>query len=320
MHRVQGQMDFAEAMLPEGLGRNDRLERIAAVLDWERIGALVSGLHAAPEGRRAWPPLTMLRILLLQQWYDLSDPRAEEVLSDSLAMRRFVGLGLADGTPDHSTICRFRALLRETGLDEALFAEVLAQIEAQGLVLKQGTLMDATIVKAAARAPDRDRGMGAKGDVDRDADWTRKGGKAWYGYKAHIGVDQGTGIVRRAQLTPAKTWESEVADALIAGDERAVYGDKAYEKRARRERLRAAGIKDRIMHRGHRYQRRPTRWQAKRNRLIAPIRSAVERVFGSWKRCWGYRRVRYFSLAANTTQLRLMATAWNLQKAVALSP
>lgn len=318
MHRSQGQVDFADALVPPSLGHNARLERIAGCIDWQRIEALVCGLHSAREGRRSYAPLVMVKVLLLQQFYDLSDPRAEEVLCDSLSMRRFAGLGLADGTPDHSTICRFRALLRAEGLDRALFDEVLAQIDAQGLVLRRGTLMDATLLEAAARRPGRAQGLGAKGCIDRDADWMRKGGKAYYGYKAHVGVDEGSGLVRRAVLTPAKVSESEVAETLISGDERAVYADKAYEKRARRQRLKAAGIKDRIMHRGHRYERKPVRWKARRNALISPIRAAVERLFGSWKRNWGYRRVRYFSLAANATQLALLSTAWNLQKAAAL--
>lgn len=318
MHREQGQLDFVDWALPDGLGRNGRLEAVSAAIDWGPVAALLGGLHAAPAGRKAFAPLIMVRILLLQQFYDLSDPRAEEALSDSLSMRRFVGLGIGDGTPDHSTISRFRKLLRETGLDAAVFAEVLGQIEARGLILKKGALLDATLVRAAAAAPPRSAGMGAKGATDPDADWTRKNGKAHYGYKAHIGVDEGSGIVRRAVLTPAKVSESEVAEALIVGDERAVYGDKAYEQRARRARLKAAGTRDRIMHRGHRYAS-VSGWAARRNRLIAPIRAGVERVFGSWKRCWGYRRVRYFSLAANATQLRLLATAWNLRKAAALA-
>ncbi|MFM9846760.1 MAG: transposase [Hyphomicrobiaceae bacterium] len=110
------------------------------------------------------------------------------------------------------------------------------------------------------------------------ADWTRKGGKSYFGYKAHVAVDAGSGLIRQAILTPAKTFESEVADRLVCGDERAVYGDKAYEHKARRARLKAAGIKDRIMHRSHKSQTGLPYWQQRRNRLIAPIRSAVERV------------------------------------------
>jgi IS5 family transposase len=308
-------MDFIEGWFDPALGRNERLDRVAAVIDWSAIESLVATVHSAPEGRKAYPPLVMVKALLLQQWYALSDPRLEEVLSDALSFRRFVGLGLGDGTPDHSTISRFRTALRETELDAALFREVAAQLDRRGLILKQGTLLDATVVEAQAGKPSWRDKPGAKGAVDPDADWTRKGGKSHYGYKAHIAVDNGYGLIRQAILTPAKTYESEVADALVCGDEKAVYADKAYEHKERRARLKAAGIKDRIMHRSHKNQPRLPYWQQRRNALIAPVRAAVERVFGTLKRCYGYTRVRYFSLAANATQLRLLAIAYNLRRA-----
>lgn len=319
MHRTSGQLSFGDAFLGAGLGRNERLDRIASVIDWAAVEQLVSGLHSAPEGRKAYPPLVMVKALLLQQWYGLSDPRLEEALSDTLSFRRFVGLGLDEGTPDHSTVSRFRAALREARLDEALFGEVTGQLERQGLILKRGTLMDATIVEAQAGKPAWRDDPGARGGSDPDADWTRKGGRSHYGYKAHLAVDQGSGLIRRVILTPARTYESEVADELVCGDEAAVYGDKAYEHKQRRARLRARGIKDRIMHRSHKNQPGLPHWQKRRNRLIAPIRSAVERVFGILKRCYGYRRVRYFGLAANLTQLRLLALAYNLRRAVVLT-
>ena len=133
-----------------------------------------------------------------------------------------------------------------------------------------------------------------------------------------MAVDEGSGLIRRAILTPAKTYESEVADDLVCGDERAVYGDRAYEHKPRRARLKARGIKDRIMHRSHKNQAGLSPWQKRRNALIAPIRAAVERVFGTLKRGYGYTRVRYFSLAANLTQLRLLAIAYNLRRALVL--
>jgi IS5 family transposase len=319
MHRSSGQLSFGDGWLGEGLGRNERLDRISAVIDWSSVGRLVEGLHAAPEGRKAYPPLVMVKALLLQQWYGLSDPRLEEALSDTLSFRRFVGLGLDDGTPDHSTISRFRTSLRDNNLDAALFDEVAAQLDRRGLILKRGTLMDATIIEAQAGKPSYKEGPGAKNPADPDADWTRKGGKSTYGYKAHVAVDEGSGLIRRAILTPAKTYESEVADDLVCGDEAAVYGDKAYEHKGRRKRLKARGIKDRIMHRSHKNQSGLPRWQKRRNLLIAPIRTAVERVFGAFKRCYGYTRVRYFSLAANLTQLRLLAIAYNLRRAIVLA-
>jgi IS5 family transposase len=318
MHRSLGQLGFADGLLPEELGRNARLDRITSMIDWERIEQIVSSIHAAKVGRAAYPPLVMVRVLLLQAWYGLSDPRAEEALSDTLSFRRFCGLGLDEGTPDHSTICRFRQALRRGGHDAALFEEIGRQLDARGLVLKKGTLMDATIVKAQAKKPAMRDGAGAKSTVDPDADWTRKSGKTTFGYKAHIGVDEGSGLIRTAVLTPAKTYESEVADQLICGDERAVYGDKAYEHKERRARLKKAGIKDRIMHRASKVRPKLPHWKAQRNALISPIRQAVERTFGTFKRSYGYTHVRYFGLAANACQLRLMCIAFNLRRAEAI--
>jgi IS5 family transposase len=317
MHRGSGQLGFGDGWL-DGLGRNERLDRIDQLIAWEPIATVVCELHTAPEGRKAYPPLTMVKALLLQQWYGLSDPRLEEALSDTLSFRRFVGLGMQDGTPDYSTISRFRKAMREQELDAVLFGEIARQLQERGLVLKQGTLMDATIVEAQAAKPSLEAGTGAKSTVDPDADWTRKGGKSYFGYKAHVAVDQGSGLIRHCILTPAKTSESEVADTLIRGDERAVYGDKAYESKVRRRALKARGIKDRILHRSHKHQTGLPHWHRRRNFLIAPIRAAVERIFGTLKRCYGYTRVRYCSLAANLTQLRLLAIAYNLRRAAAL--
>jgi len=320
MHRQTGRPSFAEEWIPEELGRNGTLERIDAVLDWERIGAVVAGVHAAPEGRPAYPPLTMLKVMLLQQWYDASDPAMEEALRDRISFRRFAGLGWEDGTPDHSTISRFRKQLTDRGLAERAFDEVGRQLEERGLLVKQGTLVDATIIEAQARRPPISRGPGADSETDRDAAWTRKGGGAHFGYQAHIAMDGGSGLLRKALLTPANVNESEVADRLLSGDERALYADKAYESKARRARLRSLGVKDRIMHRSHKNQRALPHWQRRRNALIARVRAPVEQVFGTLKRGYGYRRVRYMGLERNATELWLKCTAYNLRRAVRLLP
>jgi IS5 family transposase len=317
MHRSSGQGDLGEAWLSRKLGRNVRLERIAEAFDWLAIERLVSGVYAARSGRPSWPPLMMVRALLLQQWYGLSDPGLEEALGDRLSFRRFVGLSLDEGSPDHSTLSRFRKQLRERGLDKALFEEVERQLDARGLLLKTGTLMDATVVQAAVKTPGGKAGSGSPHDPD--ANWTHKGGKDHFGYRAHVGVDEGSGLIRRAELTPAKLADSLMAETLICGDERAVYADRAYEKKERRRRLKTAGIKDRIMHRRHKHMPVLPPWQAARNRLISSIRAAVERVFGTLKRTYGYQRVRYRSLAANQLQLRFLCIAFNLRKAVALT-
>ncbi len=317
MHRTSGQGDLGQAWLSPKLGRNVRLERIAKVFDWASIEGLVASIYAARSGRPSWPPLMLVKALLLQQWYGLSDPGLEEALGDRLSFRRFVGLSLDEGSPDHSTLSRFRKALRERELDKQLFEEIERQLGSKGLLVKTGTLMDATLVEAAVKKPSAP--AGSKSATDPDADWTRKGGKTHFGYKAHLGVDEGSGLIRRAELTSAKINDTLAADSLVCGDERAVYADKAYEHQERRRRLKAAGIKDRIMHRSHKHQARLPHWQAVRNRLISPIRSAVERVFGTFKRSYGYRRVRYRGLRANLLELRLLCIAFNLRKAEALS-
>ena len=315
MHRQTGRPSFADEWIPEGLGRNGTLERIDAALDWERIAQVLAEVHAAPQGRPAYPPLTMLRVLLLQQWYAASDPAIEEALRDRISFRRFAGLGWDDGTPDHSTVSRFRKQLTERGLGERVFAELGRQLEERGLLVRQGTLIDATIVEAQARRPAIGRGPGARSETDRDAAWTRKGGVSYFGYKAHLGMDEGSGLVRRARLTPANVNETEVADGLLAGDEAALYADKAYESKDRRARLRARGVKDRIMHRSHKNQRALPHWQKRRNALIARVRAPVEQVFGTLKRSYRYRRVRYLGLDRNATELWLKLTAYNLRRA-----
>ena len=322
MHRDMGQPSLAEALLPKPLGQNQRLERIDQAVDWERLGQVVAGVHAARDGRPSYPPLLMVKVLLLQQWYTLSDPQLEEALGDRLSFRRFVGLGLPDDTPDHSTISRFRAALDAQGLSARLLQALAAQLEAQGLVMKQGTLLDATLVAAQVRRPPLAAGRGARSATDPDAAWTQpgRGARAHFGYKGHLGVDADTGVVRRAVLTAANVAESEVADALVSGDERAVYGDRAYESKRRRQWLQAQGINDRIMHRSHKHQRALPYWQQRRNALIAPRRAVVEKVFGTLKHSYGYQRVRYRGLGRNAVELWFKLMAYNLRKADTLAP
>ena len=316
MHRQMGQPSLVETMLPQTLGRNQRLERIDEEVDWERFAVLVKGIYDAVEGRPSYPPLMMVKVLLLEQWYNLSDPQMEEALWDRISFRRFVGLGLGDDTPDYTTISRFRAELAERGLSKKLFAELVAQLDRQGLMVKEGTLMDATLVEAQVKRPPMSLGPGARSATDVDADWSFTGSRrqSHFGYKVHIGVDEGTGLVRKAALTPAKVNESEVADELISGDERAVYGDRAYESGERRKRLKELGINDRIMHRSHKHQKGLPHWQKRRNELISPIRKKVEKVFGTLKRSYGYSRVRYRGLQRNGVEMWFKLMAYNLRR------
>ena len=165
------------------------------------------------------------------------------------------------------------------------------------------------------RRPPLAEGRGAPSRTDPEAAWTRRGPRSHFGYKVHLGVDEDTGVVRRAVLTPANVAESEVADALVSGDEEAVYADKAYESTPRRQWLQSQGIKDRIMHRSHKHQPALPYWQQRRNDLIAPRRALVEKVFGTLKRSYRYQRVRYRGVGRNTVELWFKLMAYNLRKA-----
>jgi IS5 family transposase len=312
---------FAEAFLPAGFGRNARLERIAGLIDWVPVEALVKRVRPGQTGRPPYSPLAMVKALLLQQWYGLSDPGLEEALSDRVSFRRFCGLSLEEATPDETTLCRFRLALVAAGLGEALFAEVSRQLDAAGYMIKAGTLIDASLVEASVKRPPD--GSTVKGEESRsrhdpDANWTRAGKHrgTFFGYKLHIGIDQGSGLIRSRRVTPAKVYESEVADELILGDEAAVYADKAYEKRARREALKARGAKDRIQHRRTRGQPALPRWQTIRNKLIGRVRTAVERTFSELKRGpYGFTRMRYRGLDRCRLHVDLAAIAYNLRRA-----
>jgi IS5 family transposase len=317
------QDSFIEALLPAGFGRNQRLERIAGLINWDRLSHLLGKVRSGETGRPPYEPLAMFKALLLQQWYGLSDPGLEEALLDRVSFRRFCGFALDAQTPDETTLCRFRNALRQAGLGEALFQEVLRQLEAAGYVLKTGTLIDATLVQSSGRTPARGstpRETESRSSHDPEANWTRRGAgrESFFGYKAHIAIDQGSGLIRARKLTGAKTYESEVADDLVLGDEKAVYADKAYEKRARREALKARGIKDRIQHRRNKHQKALPRWQVVRNKLIGHVRQAIERTFSQLKRRYGFTRMRYAGINANAFHLDLISIAYNLRTAATI--
>jgi IS5 family transposase len=276
---------------------------------------LLDGIYASAEGAASYPLLCYIRILLLQQWYGLSDREAELSVEDSLSFRRFAGIPLEEKVPDHTRIWAFRQKLAELGLDEKLFEEINRQIEAQGLFIKKGTLIDATIIPAAAKAPKGDDG--ALSDADPQAGWTRKNGVSTYGYKGHAGVDEGTDLIRRATFTSADVHDSVAFKNLVSGDEETVYGDKAYPSEEHRVFLAEKGIKDGLMHKAARGK--PLKnWQVWFNKTVAPIRAGVERIFARMKVRHGFTRARYFSLSRNACGFFLLCTAMNIARMASL--
>jgi IS5 family transposase len=330
--RRVGQRSFADELVAEAAGSNAMLEQVGRLVDWSALEALLSGLRGGAIGAPAYPSLVLLKALLLQQWHGLSDPGLEEALTDRLSFRRFIGLGLSEAVPDHSTLWRFREQLAASGLAGKAFALVTGQIERSGFVLRQGTLIDASLVRSAVNPPPppdaplppdpdgRPASKLVKSERDPDAGWTRtQKNQRVFGYKIHVAMDQGSRIVRRAVLTPATINDSVPADALICGDEKVVYADKAYDQNARRLRLKALGIRDGIMRRANKWHAMG-RWAIRRNKVISRRRAPVEPLFALLKRVYGFARARYRGLARNAAALHLALIAINLKRWATASP
>jgi len=251
---------------------------------------------------------------LLQSLYGLSDRELEEALGDRLSFRRFVGLGLEEAVPDHTVLNRFRNLLVTQGLLERMFDELDRQLERAGVIVKCGTMLDATVIKAAS-AP----GSEQRPSCDPDAKVGKSKGGYTFGYKAHVGVDEGSGLIRTLITTPANVNDTQVADDLICDDARVVMADAAYDTKARRARLIAEGKKPRIMRRPNRHHPKLAPRLRRYNRLIARRRAAVETTFATLKNRMRLTRIRYVGLAKAHAQLTLAAIAFNMRRWAALT-
>lgn len=312
-----GQLGFTDALVMAQVGGNASLERLNGLVKWYRFEKVMNHLRDDAPGRPGYPVLVLFRALLLQALYGLSDRELEEAVSDRLSFRRFVGLSLEEQVPDHTVFNRFRNELIAEGLLEKLFAELDRQLEKAGMVLKRGTMLDASLIEAVSAPPTEKRPS-----VDADARFTKRQGRSgWtFGYKMHVGVDQGSGLIRSVCTTPANVNDTVPADALIRGDERAVWADAAYDTHARRARLKAQGTKPRIARRPNKHHPElPPRWK-RYNRLIARRRAAVETTFATLKQRMRLTKIRYIGLARAAGQVLLAAMVFNMRRWATLTP
>lgn len=311
-----GQMSLVEAFIGgKAGGSSGVLDRITGLVKWYRFEKLLSGLRHDGPGHPGWPGLVLYKALLLQSLYGLSDRELEEALADRLSFRRFCGLGLEEGVPDHTVFTRFRKFLIEKGLLEKLFAELDRQLETAGMMVKRGTMLDATLIQAAS-AP----GSGARPSRDPDAAFggaKTKGGFT-FGYRAHVGVDKGSGLIRTAIATPGNVNDTVPADSLIRGDEKEVWADAAYHTHTREAQLKARGIKARLARRPSKHHPLPPRLK-RYNRLIARHRAAVETTFATLKNRMRLTRIRYVGLIKAQAQVTLAAIAFNLRRWAAIT-
>jgi IS5 family transposase len=346
MERTPGLFGLADYVVATKRRQATFLDGISAMINWKPVEKLLKrGLGRTSEitaGAKSYPAVQMFRVLLLQQWYNLSDQDTEAVMCDRLSFIRFVGFSLEESVPDHTTICRFRNLLVAKKLLEPLLNEINRQLEIEGKLVKKGVAVDASIITSAARPRKRvdveilvcDREEAAlpcaeqtlesvSYSHDRDASWTKKGKEFHYGYKAHTSVDVETGLVLAGHVTPANHSDTGELAVLVKESrlpvKSRVYADKGYTSANNRKILKQYQCKDGIMHRAYRNKPLTVR-ERNRNKLISKKRFIVERVIGTLKHHYNLARASYLGTAKVQGELLLACLAYNLKRALSLLP
>jgi IS5 family transposase len=300
-HRRIGQ----EEMFAADTRAPGALDGLDAGLDWSRIETKLSGVYAARKGEKGWPPLALFKALLLATWHDLSDVRLAEALDDRASFRRFCGFSRTEPVPERTAFVRFRTELTRRGLDKALFGEVTRQIDAQGLMVRSGTLIDATVIEAAP------------GPEDGEAGWNVYAkDRPVKGFKAHVATDRSGGFVKRIHVTAANVLDAQGMAPVLGMSPGEVFADKGYDWGELAREIRRRKGRPRIMRRLNSrsrasWNRRKAAWNA----AIRPVRAAIEKVFGTAKRSYGLARARWRGLAKTSLQIHLAMIVYNLRRA-----
>jgi transposase, IS5 family len=284
------------------------LEEMEQVVPWAKLCALIEPHYPKPgNGRRPKELEKMLRIYFLQQWFNLADPAVEEALYDSATLRQFAGIDLgAEPVPDETTVCNFRHLLEEYNLGEEILGTVNLHLQAKGVRITTGTIVDATIIHAPSSTKNRDQSR------DPEMHQTRKGKQWYFGMKAHVGVDSKTKIIHTAVATAANVSDVAILPDLLHGEETRVWGDGAYQGQTEVIREGAPRAQD--------YTQRRCRYQGQivdevawaKNRTKSKVRAKVEHVFQVMKLKFGFVKVRYRGLKKNAHRLFVTCALVNL--------
>ena len=283
------------------------LSEMDRLIPWGELCELISPAYpTAGNGRPPRSLETMLRIYFLQQWFNLSDPAAEDALYDSVSMRRFVGVDLsAESAPDETTICRFRHLLERHNLGGALFEYVLEYLEGNGIKVGRGTIVDASIISAPSSTKNKDQRR------DQDMHQTKKGNQWFFGMKAHIGVDSRTKVIHAVVATAANVHDSTCLPDLLHGGETKVWGDSAYQGQIGVLRACAAKALD-LTNRRYRRRGEVDEDERAKNRTKSTVRARVEHAFLVIKRIFGFAKTRYRGLEKNAHRLFATCALANL--------
>jgi transposase, IS5 family len=318
------------------------LDQILLLINWTRIERIIrkkftKNFNAV--GSPAYPSIVMFKILLVQTWYNLSDPEMEEALYDKISFIRFVGLSMTSDVPDHSTICRFRNELLRLELYEKLFQEINLQLEEKEILVKKGAIVDATVIESSRRPrkkietesipEDRkeDQTPATASEItvtysdDTDAAWLVKGKKIVYGYKVHMAVDNRNGFILGGHVTGANVSDMNQIEKVIEESKMKkgsiIAADKGYASKDNGNMLKEKKMKNRIMKKAARNRPLKDR-EILFNRLISKFRYLVEQSNGILKKHYGMIRMRYLGCQKGGMEFYLKAMALNLKKAVRL--
>jgi IS5 family transposase len=287
--------------------REKFLAEMDAVVPWASLCALIEPHY--PSGERGRPPIgidRMLRIYCLQQWFNMSDPQAEDSLYDSAAMRNFVDIDLGhEAAPDETTICKFRHLIEEKGLGKTMLTAVNDHLKSKGIKIGTGTIMDATLISAPSSTRNK------KGERDPEMRQTKKGNQWYFGMKGHVGVDSKEKIIHSTEVSPANVHDSQMVSELLHGEETKVWGDSAYQ--GQKEAIRAAAPAARDMTNRRAARGRPlTDAERSKNATKSKVRAKGEHPFLIIKRIFGFTHVRYRGLAKNRNRFEVACALANL--------
>lgn len=290
------------------------LQRMDEIVPWKEIGdELDPVLYDRHMGRPGFPVHVLIKTLFLEMWYGLSDPELEEQVLDRVSFQRFLGVRNRMDIPDETTVCRFRGKLAELHAEEELFEVVQGMIDEHGLRVNRGTIVDATIVDAP-KGRKRDDDTTTR---DTDAGFTKKNGKTFHGYKAHVGSDTKGHFIQNVIVTSATTHDNEAFDDLTKHETKAVFADKAYIDRKKKRAFRKRGVFWGVLDRagkGHKLSMK----QWKDNNQKSSVRSRGEHPFAWMKRTMHFQGIRFRGLRRNTFHITLVCVAYNLKRLVSI--
>ena len=318
MERKTNQPTFLDSLTSDlgGHRTSEFFSKCDRLIPWNELAEPLKDMYTnntAKGGASNYPLAMMIKCMMLQKWFNLSDPMLEEMLADRISFRRFVGLKMGQSTPDETTFVRFRKRLDAAGHIATLFDKTIAILKARGAILAEGTCVDATIIESPRGRTGKN---GVSSTKDKAASYTKKHGRVYHGYKGHIATD-GNGVIKDYCYDTASVHDSRHIDELAEDEKFGVWADSAYTDKKRKAALEKRGVFCGIIEKRVRGQKELTVEQKRHNRLVAGIRAVVEHPF-AWMKNTGYGRTRYRGLRKNAMDFGLHVIAYNWKRSFSL--